>query len=87
MGMHHGAAIVVNANDHLDYFGRTVNIAARIQNESEGGDVVLTQEVFEEPDIQEVLKDCSFEVARYEMTLKDIEGAFRLCRLIPQTII
>ncbi len=84
MGIHHGTAIAVNANDHLDYFGRTVNIAARIQNESEGGDVVLTQEVFEEPEIQDMLRNFSFEVVRYETTLKDIEGAFRLCRLIPK---
>jgi class 3 adenylate cyclase len=84
LGVHHGPAIAVNANEHLDYFGRTVNIASRIQNESEGGDVLLTQEVFEEDDIQEVLKDFSFEVRQYETTLKDIEGAFRLCRLIPK---
>jgi class 3 adenylate cyclase len=87
LGVHHGTAIAVNANDHLDYFGRTVNIAARIQNESEGGDVVLTQEVFEEEDIQDVLKDFAFEVVLYETVLKDIEGTFRLCRLVPNNAI
>ena len=42
IGVHHGPAIAVNSNDRLDYFGRTVNIAARIQPQSVSGDVVLT---------------------------------------------
>ena len=29
IGIHHGTAIAVTLNDELDYFGQTVNIAAR----------------------------------------------------------
>lgn len=46
IGLHAGPAIVVNANDRLDYFGRTVNLAARLQKFSLGGDVILTEESF-----------------------------------------
>ena len=35
IGIHHGAAIAVTLNDELDYFGQTVNIAARVA--SDGG--------------------------------------------------
>ncbi|MEO6207600.1 MAG: DUF5939 domain-containing protein, partial [Candidatus Limnocylindrales bacterium] len=32
VGVHHGAAISVTLNDRVDYFGQTVNIAARVQS-------------------------------------------------------
>lgn len=43
LGLHAGPALAVGANGQLDYFGHTVNVAARIQQESEGGDIVLTE--------------------------------------------
>jgi class 3 adenylate cyclase len=48
VGVHHGPVIAVNANDRLDYFGRTANVAARVGAESKGGDVVILREVFDE---------------------------------------
>jgi len=45
VGIHHGPAIAMTANDHLDYFGRTVNLAARVADQSHGGDVVVLREV------------------------------------------
>src|ERR1700722_9257181 len=42
IGLHSGACIAVTLNDRLDYFGRTVNLAARLQGESAGGDIVLS---------------------------------------------
>jgi len=81
VGVHHGPAIAVNANNYLDYFGRTVNIAARIQRESLGGDVVLTEELFQNPAVQQVLKDFKFEPAIFRTHLKGIEGEFTLYRL------
>jgi class 3 adenylate cyclase len=81
IGIHHGPAIAVNANDRLDYFGRTVNIAARVQRESLGGDVVLTQELFQDPRVQKVLRDFQIKVNTFQTALKGIEGTFTLCRL------
>jgi class 3 adenylate cyclase len=47
LGIHLGPVIAMTANDRLDYFGRTVNIAARLGEQSRGNDVVLTRDVFE----------------------------------------
>lgn len=47
VGIHTGPAIAVNSNERLDYFGRTVNLAARIQNESRGNDIVISEQCFE----------------------------------------
>lgn len=48
VGIHHGPAIAMTANDHLDYFGRTVNLAARVADQSRGGDVVIRQDVLDQ---------------------------------------
>jgi class 3 adenylate cyclase len=48
IGFHSGPVIAVNANEILDYFGGTVNMAARIQAESEGGDIVLIKDMYDE---------------------------------------
>ena len=48
IGVHHGPVIAMTANERLDYFGRTANLAARLGAESRGGDVVLLKETFEE---------------------------------------
>jgi adenylate cyclase len=48
VGVHHGPAIAMTANDHLDYFGRTVNLAARVASQSHGGDVVILRDVLDQ---------------------------------------
>lgn len=48
LGVHVGPAISMTANDRLDYFGRTVNIAARLGDQSHGNDVVMLREVFDQ---------------------------------------
>jgi class 3 adenylate cyclase len=55
LGLHAGPCIAVNLNDRLDYFGRTVNLAARLQGESQGGDVMLSAELAVQPDVMEIL--------------------------------
>ena len=40
IGLHKGAAIAVTLNDRLDYFGQTVNIAARVQNLADADELI-----------------------------------------------
>jgi class 3 adenylate cyclase len=56
LGLHVGPCIAVTLNDRLDYFGRTVNLAARLQGESRGGDIVLSAAMAEEPAVAERLR-------------------------------
>ena len=49
LGLHQGPGIVVTLNDRLDYFGSTVNMAARLQGQSGGGEIVLSREIVEDP--------------------------------------
>ena len=45
IGVHVGPCIAVTLNDRLDYFGTTVNMAARLQALSKGDDIVISKEL------------------------------------------
>lgn len=55
LGLHQGPSIAVTLNDRLDYFGSTVNMAARLQGQSAGGDIVLSQEMIDDPAVAPAL--------------------------------
>jgi class 3 adenylate cyclase len=46
IGLHEGPALVINADERLDYFGQAVNIAARVQGLAAAGEVWLTAAIF-----------------------------------------
>ena len=55
IGIHRGAAIAVTLNERLDYFGQTVNIAARVQNLADADEICLSQAVYEADGTKAVL--------------------------------
>ena len=55
VGLHKGPCIVVNLNDRLDYFGSTVNITARLPGFSQGGELILSEAFYEDPEIRDFL--------------------------------
>ncbi|MBI3168855.1 MAG: adenylate/guanylate cyclase domain-containing protein [Chloroflexi bacterium] len=55
VGIHHGPCIVVNLNERLDYFGSAVNIAARLPHFSAGGELILSGEIRNDPEVSEFL--------------------------------
>jgi class 3 adenylate cyclase len=55
LGLHKGPCIAVTLNERLDYFGSTVNLAARLQTQSAGGDIVLSCALAEDPGVAAVL--------------------------------
>jgi class 3 adenylate cyclase len=80
LGMHRGPCLALNLNDKLDYFGQTVNKAARIQGQSVGGDVVLSRELYEDPDVAEELAGRGRHAA-FSAELKGISGHAELVRV------
>jgi class 3 adenylate cyclase len=57
LGLHSGPCITVTLNDRLDYFGRTVDLAARLQGESRGRVIVLSQAVANDPAVRALLEN------------------------------
>ena len=80
IGVHAGASVVVTLNDRLDYFGSTVNMAARLQGQSEGGDIVLSRAVADDPAVQPLLDA----IARRDesVTLKGFDRPVPFVRLL-----
>ncbi len=56
IGVHRGASIAVTLNDRLDYFGQTVNIAARVQALADANEICLSQDVYEAPGVADLLR-------------------------------
>ncbi|MBX7058804.1 MAG: adenylate/guanylate cyclase domain-containing protein [Leptospirales bacterium] len=80
-GLHRGPAIAVNSNERLDYFGRTVNLAARLQGLSRGGDLILSRSLAEEPALQPLLKQSGLNAVKYLARLKGIAGEYPIARI------
>ncbi len=55
LGVHAGRCIAVTLNERLDYFGSTVNMAARLQGESAGGDIVVSEDMAADPLVADIL--------------------------------
>ena len=55
IGLHAGPCIAVTLNGRLDYFGGTVNLAARLQGQSRAGDIVLSPAVAIDPAVAPLL--------------------------------
>lgn len=74
-GLHFGPCIAVTLNDRLDYFGSTVNIAARLQTLSTGEDVIVSGAVANDPEVAAWLADpeSGLRISPVEATLKGLE--------------
>ena len=66
-------------NERVDYFGQTVNIAARVQGLADAGEIVLTDDVFAVPGAAALLHDMSLEVS--DARLKGVAGDIRVHRI------
>lgn len=75
IGIHRGTALLVNLNNSLDYFGSTINKAARIQNLSKSDEVSFSDEVYNDQAFLTALKTAGVsEIQRRVEDLKGIQG-------------
>ncbi|WP_374313665.1 adenylate/guanylate cyclase domain-containing protein [Dongia sp.] len=81
LGLHQGPSIAVTLNDRLDYFGSTVNMAARLQGQSLGGDIVLSQEMRDDPAVAPAL--AGFAISAERATLKGFDQPLTFYRVTP----
>ncbi len=79
VGLHEGPCIAVTLNGRLDYFGTSVNMAARLQGQSQGNDIVLSDSFAADPDVARMLAE--LEVGRETTTLKGFDSAVAFCRI------
>jgi len=76
LGVHPGACLAVRANDRLDFFGGTVNLAARLQAQARAGEVVVTEETAAHPAVAALV--VGRHARHFEAALKGIAAPQRL---------
>lgn len=81
IGLHRGAAIAVTLNERLDYFGQTVNIAARVQNLADADEIYLSQEVYDSAGVGEQL--AAFRVEPKTARLRGVNQEIPVFRVAP----
>ena len=74
IGLHAGPCIAVDLNERLDYFGQTVNIAARVQAIAESRQIVCTDPVRDAPGAAEAIAGLSPVGTRELAALKGVAG-------------
>ena len=71
VGIHRGPSIAVTLNERLDYFGQTVNIAARVQGQANGDEICMSRDVVDAPGVADLLSP--FAISQQDIMLKGIE--------------
>jgi class 3 adenylate cyclase len=85
-GIHSGPCIAVTLNERLDYFGSTVNMAARLEGLSAGQGVIITNDVRFDPEVAEWLAQQQEHLAvePFTRTLKGFDAEeFELHQVVP----
>ena len=80
IGAHCGPSIAVTLNENIDYFGQTVNIAARVQSFADAGEICLTEALYTAPGVRELL--ATRDIVEFDAPLRGVAGSARVYRLI-----
>ncbi|RYZ03649.1 MAG: adenylate/guanylate cyclase domain-containing protein [Myxococcales bacterium] len=80
VGVYAGPCYVVTANGILDYFGQTVNTAARLQGAAGAGEVLLVEDLADEANEQGWLGSHT-PSERFEASLKGLDAPLRVARI------
>jgi class 3 adenylate cyclase len=78
IGIHEGPCLAVVLNERQDYFGQTVNIAARVQGLAESQAIYTTRSVVDHPGTVRLLRENGVAPERRERLLRGIPEAFAI---------
>jgi class 3 adenylate cyclase len=74
IGIHRGPSMAINTNEQLDFFGQTVNIASRVQNIAEPGQIVITKSMYDSPGVKETIKNAKKKTIEGHREFKGVSG-------------
>ncbi|MCH9674647.1 MAG: adenylate/guanylate cyclase domain-containing protein [Gammaproteobacteria bacterium] len=81
IGLHRGSSISVTLNGRLDYYGTTVNLAARLEGESDVGQVTTSGAVIDDPEAEQVL--ARFEVSTRKIRVRGLSDEVTIHQFAP----
>jgi class 3 adenylate cyclase len=80
IGAHCGPSIAVTLNENLDYFGQTVNVAARVQSLAEAGEICISEALYSASGVIELLT--GLKVSEFDAPLRGVEGNACVYRVV-----
>jgi class 3 adenylate cyclase len=72
IGAHCGPSIAVTLNENLDYFGQTVNVAARVQSLADAGEICISEALYSAPGVGQLLT--GQKIVAFDAPLHGVEG-------------
>jgi class 3 adenylate cyclase len=78
IGIHSGPTILVTLNNRLDYFGTTVNMAARIQSVAQPNEILVSEKVFEPQANRVLIGRYVSRVYRSSHSFKGLDGTYQI---------
>jgi class 3 adenylate cyclase len=78
IGIHEGPCLAVMLNERLDYFGQTVNIAARVQSLAETRSIFATEPVVGHPAASRLLGEAGLRPVAQQFNLKGISESYKV---------
>ncbi|HWZ11295.1 MAG TPA: adenylate/guanylate cyclase domain-containing protein [Xanthobacteraceae bacterium] len=72
IGIHEGPCLAVTLNDHQDYFGQTVNMAARVQGLASSRAIIVTKPVVDDPNAAKILEKSGLHPTMQHAVLRGI---------------
>jgi class 3 adenylate cyclase len=74
IGVHEGACLAVTLNDRIDYFGQTINVAARVQGLAKDTSIFTTEPVVSSPPVRAMLVEHGLAPVAQKATLRGVRG-------------
>lgn len=81
IGIHEGEVLVVNAESKLDFFGQTINLAARLKDQAQTGDICLTPRVLSGEGVREILTERKWLTESFQSQIKGFSEPLTLERV------
>lgn len=81
IGAHCGPSIAVTLNENLDYFGQTVNVAARVQSLADAGEICISEALYSASGVSDLLS--GQKIIAFDAPLHGVEGKALVYRIVP----
>jgi len=82
IGVHSGPAIAVTLDERLDYFGTTVNVAARVGDLAAGTETVLTAPVHADMKVQAIIDAAGYTTQPFRSAIRGLGQALTVYCLV-----
>jgi hypothetical protein len=82
IGIHEGPCLAVTLNDRQDYFGQTVNVAARVQGVADARAICATGSVVDDPQSSRLLKAVGVRPEPHSTVLRGIPDEMTIYEIL-----